>query len=196
MDENESKNKKVVVSKAGFAIGSKYDYETMRPDLSNSNIVKAVTYYVADNKDESAFQTCIGAYVCGSRGTRNFLEKKLNGIENGKVIKQAQGVLIKGYGLPKGATMADVEEREKEEREKLEAEKKLKRDSEKTPTVAQKIQKNLSSNSGKSTNLTTTNASGLIAIRKTKLTEQSQQESNKPEQGTVKRRGSGMGERG
>ncbi|GHU27686.1 hypothetical protein FACS1894152_4640 [Bacilli bacterium] len=78
-------------NKDGFTIGSKSDYETMRPDLSNSNIVKAVTYYVADNKDESAFQTCIGAYVCGSDPIRRFLEKKLAGI--GDVLTISKSVI-------------------------------------------------------------------------------------------------------
>ncbi|MDR1425753.1 MAG: hypothetical protein LBI70_02025 [Rickettsiales bacterium] len=103
-------------SKAGFEILSKSNYECMRSRLHENEdlmLISMENYMKSPNSRESAFQVCMGAYVCGSRLERSFIEDELANI--GDVVMQAQSLLKRAYGLKKSATMAEVEKYEAKE---------------------------------------------------------------------------------
>ncbi|MDR1425750.1 MAG: hypothetical protein LBI70_02010 [Rickettsiales bacterium] len=87
-------------SKAGFKILSKEGYDSMGPRLHEDEdlMLSAIeTCAESPNPRESAFQVCMGAYVCGSRLERSFIEDELANI--GDVVMQAQSLLKRAYGL-------------------------------------------------------------------------------------------------
>jgi hypothetical protein len=89
----------IATSRRGFPVYKKSYYTSMKADLTKDNndtIFSAIDVYQRHPEAESAFQLCIGSYVCGNASIREVMEEELSGIED--VLDIAKKVDSGRYG--------------------------------------------------------------------------------------------------